>query len=161
RRNVLRRTSGLGSDSPTGGTSSHHLNALAILAERRAALERENDSAEESSTNLAPPRASSRRTRIDELEDMMVMEAIRLSLISEEERRKKEEKEAKKDAKREAKRKEKETKKAEKYARKNGLYSNNPSSSALDATGNPVFGRVDSGASSEDTPSTNKGKGVQ
>jgi hypothetical protein len=95
---------------------------------------------------------------------MMMMEAIRLSLISEEERRKKEEKEAKKDAKKEAKRKEKETKKAEKHARKNGLYSNNASSAVLESAGGTVFGRVDSGASSiagEDTPLTNKGKGVQ
>lgn len=164
RRNVLRRASSHGVDSPTGGISSPHLNALALLAERRTNLERENDSAEESSTNLVPPRASSRRSRIDELEDLMVMEAIRLSLISEEERRKKEEKGAKKDAKKEAKRKEKETKKAEKHARKNGLYSNNPSNAALDSPGSAMFGRVDSGASSivgEEASSTNKGKSVQ
>lgn len=41
-----------------------------------------------------------RRTRMDELEDMMFMEAVRLSLATEEERKRKEEKAYRKDAKR-------------------------------------------------------------
>jgi protein subunit release factor B len=53
---------------------------------------------------LAPPRDSSRRSRIEDLEDMMMMEAIRLSLASEEERKKKEDKEAKREAKKKEKR---------------------------------------------------------
>lgn len=61
---------------------------------------------------------SGRRARMEDLEEMMMMEAIRLSLVSEDDRRKKDDKEAKK----ESKRKEKEQKKAEKAARK-GLYS--------------------------------------
>jgi hypothetical protein len=50
----------------------------------------------------------------------MMMEAIRLSLAAEEERKKKEEKEAAKEAKKEEKKKAKEAKRAEKAARKSG-----------------------------------------
>lgn len=63
-----------------------------------------------------------------DLEELMMMEAIRLSLAAEEDRKKKEEKEAKK----EAKKREKEARKAEKAARKTGsLYpaGNNESTS--------------------------------
>ncbi|KAK3375925.1 hypothetical protein B0T24DRAFT_209471 [Lasiosphaeria ovina] len=55
-----------------------------------------------------------RRSRIEDLEDMMFMEAIRLSLAAEEERKRKAEKEEKK----EAKKKEKEERKAAKAAAK-------------------------------------------
>ncbi|KAI9827867.1 MAG: SNF1-interacting protein, partial [Thelocarpon impressellum] len=68
-----------------------------------------------------------RRSRMDDLEEMMMMEAIRLSLASEEERKKKEEKEAKK----EAKKKEKEGKKLEKAAKKGGMYPGSANGSAL------------------------------
>uniref|UniRef100_A0A0B7KI16 Protein sip5 n=1 Tax=Bionectria ochroleuca TaxID=29856 RepID=A0A0B7KI16_BIOOC len=57
----------------------------------------------------ARPR-SARRTRMDELEDMMFMEAVRLSLAAEEERKRKDEKAYRK----EAKKREKEEKKAQK-----------------------------------------------
>ncbi|KAK0707604.1 hypothetical protein B0H67DRAFT_318535 [Lasiosphaeris hirsuta] len=60
--------------------------------------------------------AGNRRSRLEDLEDMMFMEAIRLSLASEEERKKKVEKEEKK----EAKKKEKEDRKAAKAAAKHG-----------------------------------------
>ncbi|QSS62677.1 C2H2 zinc finger domain-containing protein [Histoplasma capsulatum] len=154
-RRMLRRTTGHGSDNSTNQAGS-----VALLAERRAiAADRENDSPAESTSNLAPARASSRRNRMDELEEMMMMEAIRLSLASEEERRKKEEKEAKK----EAKRREREAKRAEKLARKNGLYSNNPSSVALDATGSNTAvrtGRELSPPVSVLEPSSDKGKAV-
>ncbi|EGE78651.1 C2H2 zinc finger protein [Blastomyces dermatitidis ATCC 18188] len=153
-RRMLRRTTGHGSDSPTNIAGS-----VALLAERQAtAADRENDPLAESTFNLAPARASSRRSRVDELEEMMMMEAIRLSLASEEERRRKEEKEAKK----EAKRREKEAKRAEKLARKNALYSNNPSSVALDAAGNST-GRPDREPPLPVTvhePSNDKGKAV-
>ena len=56
---------------------------------------------------------------MDDLEEMMMMEAIRLSLAAEEERTKREEKEAKKEAKKKAK----EEKKEEKKARKSGALS--------------------------------------
>ena len=100
---------------------SPHLSALAMLAERHAARQQELAGEEVRGSNpwLAPPRGSStRRNRMDDLEDMMMMEAIRLSLASEEDRRKKEDK----DAKKEAKKKEKEAKKAEKAGRKNSLF---------------------------------------
>lgn len=68
---------------------------------------------------------ATRRSRMDDLEDMMMMEAIRLSLAAEEERKKKEEKAAAK----EAKKKEKADKKAEKKAQK-GMYSAGGSSAS-------------------------------
>jgi hypothetical protein len=162
RRGVLRRVPG-GPDSPGGTSSASHLNALALLAERHGpAARNENGPFSEGeqppATFLAPPRgSSSRRSRIDDLEDMMMMEAIRLSLAAEEERRKKEEKEAKK----EAKKKEKEAKKAEKAARKAGVYQQNAnqSNSGLDSS----IWRPESGASSiygESLSIPGKGKAV-
>ena len=92
------------------------LHALAFLTDRRPpAPTQETETQEES--NPAPPRGSSRRSRLDDLEEMMMMEAIRLSLASEEDRRKKEEKEMKK----EAKRRDKDAKKYEKSIRKSGI----------------------------------------
>ena len=136
RRGMLRRGTGL--DSPSGGASSTHLNMLALMSERYAASTGARTSApnlgEDSPTILGPPRESSRRNRMDDLEDMMMMEAIRLSLASEEERRKREEK----DAKKEAKKKSKEDKRAGKLARKAGVYQSNGShsSGALDNSQN-------------------------
>ncbi|WEW59032.1 SNF1-interacting protein [Emydomyces testavorans] len=154
RRSMLRRATG--QDSPNSRAGSPNINALAYIAERRAMADRENDSPGDSSTNLAPPRASSRRTRIDELEEMMMMEAIRLSLAAEEERRKKEEKEAKK----EAKRREKEAKKAERQARKTGLYSNNPSNNAVNTPSSGSAAQIGDATISELDTSTSKGKGI-
>ncbi|KAE8141462.1 protein sip5 [Aspergillus pseudotamarii] len=156
RRGVMRRAGGSDPHSSSSRTGSPALQALAFLTDRRGATN-DTDSTEEGSGNIAPPRNSSRRNRIDDLEDMMMMEAIRLSLASEEERRKREEKEAKK----EAKKREKEAKKAEKSARKTGLYSTNASGSALDVpTG---LGRVASSTSSvigEESTPVGKGKEV-
>ncbi|KAL2869949.1 Sip5p [Aspergillus lucknowensis] len=160
RRGVMRRNTGQDSPGTPGRSGSPALHAFAFLTDRRPTGQ-EADSAEEGSGSLAPPRDSSRRTRAEELEDMMVMEAIRLSLVSEEERRKKEEKGARK----EAKRREKEVKKAEKMARKAGLYSNNASSSALDSPSDGRPGKVISSSSSlnagEETTSAGKGKAVE
>ncbi|OGM40995.1 protein sip5 [Aspergillus bombycis] len=156
RRGVMRRAGGSDNHSSSGRTGSPALQALAFLTDRRGATN-ETDAAEEGSGNIAPPRNSSRRNRIDDLEEMMMMEAIRLSLASEEERRKREEKEAKK----EAKKREKEAKKAGKSARKTGLYSANASGSALDVpTG---LGRIASSSSSvigEESTPAGKGKEV-
>ncbi|KAE8376207.1 protein sip5 [Aspergillus bertholletiae] len=156
RRSVMRRAGGSDPHSSSSRTGSPALHALAFLTDRRSATN-DTDSAEEAPGNIAPPRNSSRRNRIDDLEEMMMMEAIRLSLASEEERRKREEKEAKK----ETKKREKEAKKAEKSARKTGLYGTNASGSALDVpTG---LGRVASSSSSvvgEDSTFTGKGKEV-
>ena len=120
RRGMLRR--GTGAEGLSAGASSTHLNMLSLMSERYTASAGARASppilGEESPAILGPPRESSRRNRMDDLEDMMMMEAIRLSLASEEERRRREEKEAKK----EAKKKVKEDKKAGKLARKAGVY---------------------------------------
>ncbi|KAJ5981627.1 hypothetical protein N7499_009321 [Penicillium canescens] len=172
RRGLRRATNGEGY---TGRSGSPALNALAFLTERTerttpraTAQDTDSASAEEGSGNLAAPRSSSRRNRIDDLEEMMMMEAIRLSLASEDERLKREEKEARKEAKKREKEKEKEAKKADKVARKTGLYSNNASTSALDVPGEPALGKVTSSSSSvigedvigEEIAAANKGKGV-
>lgn len=103
-----------------------------------------------------------RRSRMDDLEEMMMMEAIRLSLAAEEERSKKDDKEAKK----EAKKKEKEAKKAEKAAEKAskksmyGASSGSGSALSLTLTGRR---RGDSGSSNlgrEISNSNDKGKSV-
>ena len=115
RRGILRRTSG--GDSSAGVTPSQ-LNMLAFMSERYAAANQVRG--EDGVPTMTPgPRGSSRRNRADDLEEMMMMEAIRLSLASEEDRRKREEKDAKKDAKK----RDKENKKADKIARKAGVYS--------------------------------------
>ncbi|KAL2824529.1 hypothetical protein BDW59DRAFT_85850 [Aspergillus cavernicola] len=161
RRGVMRRNGGQDSPGTPGRSGSPALQALAFLTERRAPPPpQETESPEEGTGNLVPPRNSSRRTRIDDLEEMMMMEAIRLSLVSEDERRKRDEKEVRK----EAKRREKEAKKAEKMARKAGLYSNNASSSALDSPSDGRLGKVTSSSSSitgEETTPTIKGKAVE
>ncbi|KAH7077640.1 protein SIP5 [Paraphoma chrysanthemicola] len=69
----------------------------------------------EANTDLFPGRGSSRRgNRIDDLEELMMMEAIRLSLAAEEERKRREEKDAAKEAKKDTKKKAKELKKVAK-----------------------------------------------
>ena len=160
RRGLLRRTTLEGIDN---GSSAAHLNALALLAERHSARQQdmENGGSDlQQNPFLPPPRGSStRRARMEDLEDMMMMEAIRLSLASEEDRRKKEEKEAKK----EAKKKEKETKKAEKAAKKSGLYTMNSNTSYGESADSAPMARTESVASSiasDDGAFSAKGKGV-
>ena len=130
RRSILRRGGGM--DASSAANSASQQNMLALMAERYAAAgaRGEMGSFGEGGPAGASSRGTSRRDRVDDLEEMMMMEAIRLSLASEEERRKREEK----DSKKEAKKKEKETKKAEKAARKAGVYSNsaNQSTTAFD-----------------------------
>lgn len=158
RRNVLRRQT-----LEVNGNSAH-LDALAMLAERHNARQQEQVDSSDGSFNpfLPPPRgSSSRRSRMDELEDMMMMEAIRLSLAAEDDRKRKEEKEAKK----EAKKKEKETKKAEKAAKKSGLHAINSSASHAGTESGPSspLARVESASSSfvdEEPGISGKGKGV-
>ena len=147
RRGILRRTSG--ADNP--GTSSAHLNMLALMSERYAASGAARD--DEGEPSMTPgPRGSSRRHGMDDLEEIMMMEAIRLSLASEEERRRKEEK----DAQKKAKKKDKEDKKAEKKARKTGAYPSNASNAGLGSNPSEVFiGGLES------FPHSGKGKGVQ
>ena len=136
RRGMLRR--GIGSESPSERGSSQQLNLLDLMSARYGLPPNENGEiahgdtfAEGTPTMLGPPRQSSRRNRVgvEDLEEMMMLEAIRLSLAAEEDRRKKEEK----DAKKESKKKAKEDKKTEKAAKKANLYlsSGNPSSRTL------------------------------
>jgi len=110
---------------------------------------------------------SRRRSRMDDLEDMMMMEAIRLSLAAEEERKKKAEKDAQKDAKKKAK----DDKKKEKREKK-GVYGSGQSSASGSALSLALPGigrrRGNSGGSNlarEVTPedadiSSSKGKSV-
>jgi len=154
RRGILRRTSG--AEIPAGANTTQ-LNMLALMSERYAAANVTR--AEDGEPSMVPgPRGSSRRNRVDDLEDMMMMEAIRLSLASEEDRRKREVK----DAKREAKRKDKENKRAdkaaEKAARKTGVY---PSSANQSTTGfNNASGEA-SVSQGDFSSFTGKGKAVQ
>ncbi|KAF2633769.1 hypothetical protein BU25DRAFT_12705 [Macroventuria anomochaeta] len=77
----------------------------------------------ESTGDLYPGRHSSRRgggNRLDDLEELMMMEAIRLSLAAEEERKRKDDKEAAKEARKEGKKKAKENKKVAKAQRNIG-----------------------------------------
>ena len=156
RRNMLRRTTMEGAE-PSPNSS---LSALALLAERHASRQQEATPTEaRANPFLPPPRgSSSRRSRMDDLEDMMMMEAIRLSLASEEERRKREEK----DARKEAKKKEKETKKAEKVARKSGLFTMNSNTSVGDsATSLMERSRSNLSLGADDDSVSGKGKSVE
>ena len=155
RRNVLRRHTG--SYSPSSGMSSSNLGMLAFMAERYGQPGNDGNSngseyrgsfAEPTGPTMeGPPRNSSRRNRMDDLEEMMMMEAIRLSLASEEDRRKREEK----DAKKEAKKRSKEEKKAEKAARRGRMY---PSSA------NQSSGTLDSPQSGSFSLASGKGKAI-
>ncbi|GAM84168.1 hypothetical protein ANO11243_021610 [Dothideomycetidae sp. 11243] len=73
---------------------------------------------EDGSGNTGQRGGPGRRSRVDDLEELMMMEAIRLSLLAEEERKKKEDKDAAKEAKKKAKQDAKDAKKAEKAAKK-------------------------------------------
>jgi hypothetical protein len=73
----------------------------------------------------------SRRAQVEDLENLMMMEAIRLSLAAEEDRVKKASKGARKEGKKIAKEAKKEAKAADKAARKNSAPSASTSSSSL------------------------------
>jgi len=110
------------SGTPTGGGPdvATRLAAFSTLAEHHAQRQRDAE---------AEGGSGQRRSRIDDLEDMMMMEAIRLSLAAEEERKQKEEKEAKKEAKKKEKAEKKAEKKADKAAKK-GVYGSGAAGSA-------------------------------
>ena len=145
RRALMRR--GSAADS-----NQSQLNMLAMMSERYGAPDGGNG-------DNGSAQRRTRRVRADDLEEMMMMEAIRLSIASEEERRKKEEKEAKKDAKKDAKKEEKETKKAEKAAKKaakkGGFYRGSESQSTLD------FGSTAQSNLARPDPSSSAGKGKE
>ena len=147
RRALLRRGSGPGSSSTRDEMSQ--MNLLALMAERYGT--QASNRAEGDQEGATSPRGGSRRVRIDDIEEMMMLEAIRMSLASEDERRRKEEddsKESRKNAKKQAKKKEKEVKKAEKAAKKSGMYSGSASQSSMDLRG-------------ESSEASGKGKAVQ
>jgi hypothetical protein len=112
------------------------------------------------------PGGSRRRSRMEDLEDMMMMEAIRLSLAAEEERKRKAERDAAKDAKKRAK----EDKKREK--REKRVYGSGASSASGSALSLSLPGlgrrRGNSGASNlqkeitpeDPEPPNFKGKGI-
>lgn len=79
---------------------------------------------------LTGPQADQRQTHMENLENMMLAEAIRLSLAAEEERKRKADKEQRK----ESKKKEKEDRKAAKAAAKSNPYSGSGQSSATGST---------------------------
>jgi len=115
-RNLLiggrRRRTLLGGDSPGGsGTATPESIAQLLSQARREGL---------TADDLVGGRTSSRRNRIEDLEELMMMEAIRMSLAAEEDRKKKEEKEIRKEEKKKAKETAKEQKKADKAAKKAG-----------------------------------------
>lgn len=101
-------------------------------------------------------RTGSRRDRLQDLDDLMMMEAIRMSLAAEEDRKKKEEKEMKKEQKQKAK----EVKKEQKSAKKNGgLYSaSNASTSTWNSLGRSTSNLPQSSTSPPPPPSSGKGK---
>lgn len=129
---------------------------------------------------LAGPAVDRRQSHMESLENMMLAEAIRLSLAAEEERKRKADKEEKK----EAKKREKEERKAAKAAAKGHPYSGSGQSSASGSTlslpGLSAIGRrrgnsaasnlrveattahamASTGASSSPTNPNDKGKGV-
>ena len=131
-----RRRTMFGGDSAStsgNGTPRGDVNALLVAAG--------SSSRNEGQSDLTSNRQSSRRgNRLEDLEDLMMMEAIRLSLAAEEERKKKEEKEAAKEAKKEEKKKAKEAKKAEKAARKSGFFMS-PSQDDLASGSSSITGK--------------------
>jgi hypothetical protein len=121
-----RRRRTLFGDSPSASGSGTPRGGESILISPYGQLLRQgvNPAGGDEVEDGLPTRGStSRRSRMDDLEDLMMMEAIRLSLVAEEDRKRKEEKEAKKEAKKRAKEEKKEAKHAEKMARKSGIAS--------------------------------------
>ncbi|OJD33135.1 c2h2 zinc finger protein [Diplodia corticola] len=115
RRNLLSNDSpnSSGTGTPRNGSSDPLTQLLGSAGRERGSESQQQDSS---------GRHGSRRSRMEDLEELMMMEAIRLSLAAEEERKRKEEKEADKKAKKEEKKKAKEEKKAQKYGRKTGFF---------------------------------------
>ena len=114
-----RRRRTLLGDSPGGSGSGTPRHGEGETLALREPIARANRGAEGQS-DLFPGRSSSRRNRMDDLEDLMMMEAIRLSLAAEEDRKRREEKEAYKEAKKKAKEDKKQAKRDEKHSKRRG-----------------------------------------
>lgn len=111
----ISRRSTRGSDhGPAGGASSSQPPEGAGVDTAPAAAQRPHSMADPAGARTSSARTGPSREAINaaHLESMMMAEAIRLSLADEEERRKKEEKEAEKQAKKDAKKKDKDERKA-------------------------------------------------
>lgn len=104
-----RNTGGSGSASATPGNGDENRGASPATPANAGAT---------TNTDRAARDNSNRRSRLEDLEEMMFAEAIRLSLAAEEERKRKAEKEEEKAAKKREKEREKAEKKAEKAAAK-------------------------------------------
>jgi hypothetical protein len=113
-----RRRTFFGGDADPPGVQLGTVTALLAAADRQQAGSGEPSQPQ---NDLFPGRVSSRRNRVDDLEELMMMEAIRQSMAIEEERKKKEEKEAAKQAKKEEKQRQKEAKKGPKRGRLSDL----------------------------------------
>lgn len=110
--------SGSGTSPGVSGVSIPNMEMLLSALEGQSSAGRARQP-----SDLTGTRISSRGSRMDELEELMLMEAIRQSLAAEEERKRKEDKEATKQAKKDDKQKAKDQKKAEKVAKKTGVSS--------------------------------------
>ncbi|KAF2144894.1 uncharacterized protein K452DRAFT_295467 [Aplosporella prunicola CBS 121167] len=139
------------------------LNQLLAAAEAGSGSSRPRDEG----SDPTRPRRNSRRTRMEDLEELMMMEAIRLSLAAEEERKKKETKEAAKVAKKEEKKKAKEEKKAAKSGKLYGFHpveipgeEGQPGPSSQDGTKGKAVDRSGAGFNpmSEPTSTVNAGE---
>ncbi|PVH98675.1 hypothetical protein DM02DRAFT_530659 [Periconia macrospinosa] len=134
-----RRRTMFGSESASSsgqGTPRREGDLSNLLA---AAAAQGSSNRNEGQNDIAGNRQSSRRgNRLEDLEELMMMEAIRLSLAAEEERKKKEEKEAAKEAKKEEKKKAKDAKKADKAARKSGFFLSANHDAGEDSLGGPA-----------------------
>ena len=118
RRRTIFTTDSQGNGGPDLGT----VGALLAAADRHGAQGSSGeDQSNAGSQDLFPGRFSSRRNRLEDLEELMMMEAIRLSLAAEEERKRKEDKETEKQKKKDDKQKAKDQKKADKAAKKGGV----------------------------------------
>ena len=129
----------------TGENRGFAFGSRSRFGRNRAGEEAESDSLNPPSSTLGPDtlgqfpnegQPSRRRSRMEDLEDMMINEAIRQSLAAEEERNRKTEKDAAKEAKKRAKeekKQEKEREKREKRERRSvyGSASTSASGSAL------------------------------
>ncbi|KAF2761443.1 hypothetical protein EJ05DRAFT_264380 [Pseudovirgaria hyperparasitica] len=157
-----RRRIAIGGDSPNSsgrgtprhGESSGLPGSILIPIDRNRdleLLERERRGESEDQNNLASARQSSRR-RIEDIEELMVREAIRMSLATEEERKRKEEKEAMKEAKREEKKKAKDAKKAAKESLKSSLFGSTSAMASRSSLGHAVQGKGKEVDRSEDAP---------
>jgi hypothetical protein len=142
-----------------------NVGSLLAAADRQQAMANRDTDGQ---NDLFPGRSSSRRSRIDTLEELMMMEAIRQSIAAEEDRKKREEKEAAKKAKKDEKQRQKELKEAKKQGKlmartgsfPMGAAESNPASPTGESS-TPGKGKaVDTGRSSTSSRSSASPQGI-